>query len=145
MKILVQKVSRASCTVDNNVISKINDGLLIFVGIRTTDTIDNIKYLAKKIANLRIFPNEQGKVDKSVIDLNFEILSISQFTLYGDTSKGNRPSFTEAMEPIKAKELYLKLNEELRTYNINVLEGEFGADMKIELLNDGPMTIIMEN
>ncbi len=145
MKILVQKVQYASCTVDNEVISSIKEGLLVFFGACNTDTEREVLLAAKKIANLRIFPNEEGKVDKSVIDLNLEILSISQFTLYGDMKKWNRPSFTDAMAPDKAEVLYHKLTSVLiNDYNVNTYEGKFGADMKINLLNDGPMTIIME-
>lgn len=146
MKILVQKVTYAKCVVDNKIVSEIKEGLLVFFGACTTDTLENVEYVAKKIANLRIFPNELGKVDKSVIDLNLEILNISQFTLYGDMRKGNRPSFTDAMRPAEAEVLYHKLTEILiNEYKIKTYEGVFGGDMKIELLNDGPMTIIIEN
>ncbi len=145
MKVVVQRVKYAKCIVDNKVISEIKEGLLVFFGACTTDTLKNIEYIAKKIANLRIFCNEEGKMDKSVIDLNYSILNISQFTLYGDVKKGNRPSFTDAQKPADAVVLYHALTNELKRYNINVLEGKFGADMKIDLLNDGPITIIIEN
>ncbi len=146
MKIVVQKVKYAKCIVDNELISEIEEGFLIFFGACNTDTISNVEYVAKKIANLRIYPNELGKLDKSIIDLNHKILNISQFTLYGDVKKGNRPSFTDAMLPSQAEVLYHELtNILINTYKIDVKEGKFGADMKIELLNDGPMTIIIEN
>lgn len=146
MKVVIQKVKYAKCVVEGNLISEINEGLLVFFGACKTDTISNVEYIAKKVANLRIFPNEEGKVDKSVIDLNYQILNISQFTLYGDMKKGNRPSFTDAMIPNEAEVLYHELTKILiQNYNIDVKEGMFGADMKIELLNDGPMTIIIEN
>ena len=146
MKIVVQRVKRASCTVNNEVISKINNGYLLFVGFTQNDTLKEVEYLAKKVANLRIFEDEGGKLNKSIIDKNYQILSISQFTLYGDASKGNRPSFTKALEPKKALELYLILNKILKNeYKINTLNGAFGEHMDIKLINDGPVTIILES
>ncbi len=146
MRALVQKVKYAKCIVDGKLVSEIKEGLLVFLGVSINDTIDNIDYIAKKIANLRIFNNEEGKIDKSVIDLNLEILNISQFTLYADVKKGNRPSFTDAMNPINAKVLYEALTKKLiDEYKINTYEGVFGAMMEIDFLNDGPMTILIEN
>jgi len=146
VKIVVQRVKRASCTVNNEVISKINNGYLLFVGFTQNDTLKEVEYLAKKVANLRIFEDEGGKLNKSIIDKNYQILSISQFTLYGDASKGNRPSFTKALEPKKALELYLILNKILKNeYKINTLNGAFGEHMDIKLINDGPVTIILES
>lgn len=146
MKALVQKVKFAKCVVDGKVVSEIKEGLLVFLGVSVNDTIDKVDYIAKKVANIRIFPNEFGKVDKSVLDLNYEILNISQFTLYGDVKKGNRPSFTDSMNPIDAEILYHAVTKKLiNEYKVNTYEGIFGADMKIELLNDGPMTILIEN
>lgn len=145
MKVVVQKVKYARCVVDNQLVSEIKEGLLVFFGACVTDVLQDVNYIAKKVANLRIFPNEQNKVDKSVVDLGLEILNISQFTLYADVKKGNRPSFTDAMVPNEAEILYHELTRVLiEDYNIVVKEGIFGADMKIELLNDGPMTIIIE-
>lgn len=146
MKVVVQRVTEASCTVDNTVISKINNGYLLLVGFTQNDSIKEIQYLAKKIANLRIFEDQEGKLNKSIIDMNYDILSISQFTLYGDASKGNRPSFTKALEPVKALELYLELTKTLNEiHNIKTLNGAFGKQMDIKLTNDGPVTIILES
>jgi len=146
MRVLVQRVSEASCTVDHKVISKIGSGFLLLVGLTHTDTIEDVRYLAKKIANLRIFEDENHKLNKSILDVKQEILSISQFTLYGDTVKGNRPSFTQALEPVKANELYLKLSEILETeYHIKVQNGAFGEHMEISLVNDGPVTLLLES
>ncbi|PAT01213.1 D-tyrosyl-tRNA(Tyr) deacylase [Candidatus Izimaplasma bacterium ZiA1] len=146
MKVVIQRVTNASCKVDGKVISSIKNGLLLFVGLTHGDNIDNIKYHAKKIANMRIFEDEEQKLNKSVMDVNGEILSISQFTLYASTKKGNRPGFTDALEPILAKKLYHQFNNILESeYKINTLAGEFGAHMEIELINDGPVTIILED
>jgi len=146
VKVLVQRVTRASCIVNNELVSEIKNGYLLFVGLTHTDTLVEVNYLAKKIANLRIFEDENGKLNKSIIDMNFNILSISQFTLYANTLKGNRPSFTSSMEPINAKKLYLKLSEILNEdYNITTLNGVFGEYMDISLINDGPVTILLES
>jgi len=146
MKVLVQRVKKASCTVDNQIVSKISNGYLLFVGLTHTDTIEEVRYLAKKIANLRIFEDEIGKLNQNISTMKYEILSISQFTLYGDTKKGNRPSFTNAMHPEKAEKLYLELTNILNDeYNIPTYNGMFGAYMDIELINDGPVTIMLES
>lgn len=146
MKTVIQRVKNASCTVDNEVISKINHGLLLLVGFTHEDTIDDVLYSAKKIANMRIFEDENEKMNKSILDVKGEILNISQFTIYAETKKGNRPSFTKAMKPSLANKLYEALTEELNnTYNINTYGGRFGAMMDIDLCNDGPVTIILES
>jgi D-tyrosyl-tRNA(Tyr) deacylase len=146
MKIVVQRVKEASCTVNNKVISQINHGFVLLVGLTHTDTIKEVEYIAKKIANLRIFEDDEGKLNKSIIDVSGEILNISQFTIYADTKKGNRPSFSEAMKPEFALPLYLKLTEILtETYHIKTLNGSFGAMMDISLINDGPVTIILQS
>ncbi len=145
MKVLVQRVKTASCRVNFEITSKINNGFLLLTGFTHTDTIEDVKYLAKKIANLRVFEDENNKLNKSILDKGYEILNISQFTLYGDTKKGNRPSFTKALEPKKAEELYLQLTNILNNeYNIPTQNGVFGAHMDIKLINDGPVTIILE-
>lgn len=146
MKVVVQRVKSATCTVNNEVISKIQNGFLLFVGLTHTDTIKEVEYLAKKIAKLRIFEDDNGKLNKSIIDMKYDILSISQFTLYANSEKGNRPSFTDAMEPTMAEKLYLKLSSILEnTYQITTINGLFGEYMDIALINDGPVTIILES
>ncbi len=146
MKVVVQRVKEASCTVDNQLVSNIQNGYLLLVGLTHDDTIKELEYIAKKIANLRIFEDENGKLNKSIKEMNYEILSISQFTLYGDASKGNRPSFTKAMRPEQAEPLYNQLTNILQTtHNIPTKEGIFGSYMDIQLTNDGPVTIILES
>ena len=144
MRVVVQRVLNASCTIDGKVYSEIEKGYLLLVGFTHTDSIKEVKYLAKKIANLRVFEDENGKMNLSLKIVNGKILSISQFTLYADTKDGNRPAFINAMKPQEASNLYDLFNEELRTYDIEVLTGVFGADMKINLLNDGPVTIVYD-
>lgn len=146
MKVVVQRVKEASCKVKGNLISQIDKGYLLFVGFTHTDTIDDVTYLAKKIANLRIFEDENDKLNKSILDKGYDVLSISQFTLYGDAKKGNRPSFTQALEPLKANQLYSDLSNTLRNeYKIKTYNGVFGEHMDIHLINDGPVTIILES
>jgi D-tyrosyl-tRNA(Tyr) deacylase len=145
MKVLVQKVKSASCRVNQEIISEIQHGFVLFTGFTHTDTIKEITYMAKKVANLRIFEDANGKLNESILDHKGSILHISQFTLYGDAAKGNRPSFTMAMEPQKAKALYEHFTELLTsTYLIPTKTGKFGEHMDIELLNDGPVTILLE-
>lgn len=144
MRVVVQRVKRASCTIDGSIYSEINEGYLLLVGFTHTDTIKEVKYLAKKIAGLRVFEDENGKMNLSLKAIGGKILSISQFTLYADTKDGNRPAFIKAMNPSEASKLYDLFNEELKTYDIEVYTGIFGADMKIDLLNDGPVTIIYD-
>ena len=144
MRVLVQKSKQASCVVDDKTVGKIESGLVLFVGFTETDTIDNIKYLVKKVLNLRIFEDEFGVMNKSLLEQeNKEVLSISQFTLYADTKKGNRPSYIKALNGNDAKKLYDLLNEELKK-EVSVKTGIFGADMQISLINDGPTTIWLE-
>ena len=144
MRVVVQRVKRASCTIDGKLYSEIGIGYLLLVGFTHTDSMKEVKYLAKKIANLRVFEDENGKMNLSLKAVGGKILSISQFTLYADYKDGNRPAFINAMNPVSAKELYELFNEELKTYDISVASGIFGADMKIDLLNDGPVTIIYD-
>ena len=144
MRVVVQRVTHASCTIEGNLYSKIEKGYLLLVGFTHTDSEKEVKYLAKKIAGLRVFEDENGKMNLSLKAVEGKILSISQFTLYADTKDGNRPAFIKAMNPTEASRLYDLFNEELRKYEIDVQTGIFGADMKIDLLNDGPVTIIYD-
>ncbi|MBP3502217.1 MAG: D-tyrosyl-tRNA(Tyr) deacylase [Clostridia bacterium] len=144
MKIVVQRVKHAQVNIDNNTVGKINKGLLLFIGIGINDNESIADKLVKKVCNLRIFEDENQKMNKSIKDIDGELLVVSQFTLYADCKNGNRPSFTNACEPKKANKIYdyfkSKCMEEVKI----VESGVFGADMKIELLNDGPVTIILE-
>ena len=144
MKVVLQRVKNAKCTVENQVTGKIHFGYLLLVGFKTGDTVAILPKMAKKIANLRVFEDENGKMNQSLGDVQGEILSISQFTLYADLSKGNRPSFTDALKPEVAKDLYLAFGTQLRSLGIPVAEGLFGAHMDLEFTNDGPVTIIIE-
>ena len=143
MKVVVQRVKEASCKVDGKITGKIDTGLMLLVGFTNGDTIDNINYMVQKVVNLRIFDDGNGIMNKSVLDVNGSILSISQFTLYGDAKKGNRPSYINAMKGEEATKLYDLFNEELSKF-IHVEKGVFGADMDISLINWGPTTIILE-
>ena len=144
MKVLVQRVLSSSVEVDNKIVGQINKGLMLLVGFTDSDTDKEIDYMVDKIINLRIFDDENGVMNKSLIDVNGSILSISQFTLYADTRKGRRPSYIKALNGDKAILLYDKFNNKLKEENIKVETGIFGADMKVELINDGPVTIIIE-
>ena len=144
MKVLVQRVLSSSVEVDNKIVGQINKGLMLLVGFTDSDTDKEIDYMVDKIINLRIFDDENGVMNKSLIDVNGSILSISQFTLYADTRKGRRPSYIKALSGDKAILLYDKFNNKLKEENIKVETGIFGADMKVQLLNDGPVTIIIE-
>lgn len=144
MKVVVQRCEKAKCLVDSKIIGKIDKGLMLLVGFTHTDTIDNIDYMVDKVINLRIFDDEYGIMNKSIQDVSGSILSISQFTLYADASKGRRPSYIKAMNGVDAKILYDEFNDRLRKKGINVETGLFGAEMKIDFINDGPITIILE-
>lgn len=143
MKVVVQRVKEANCKVDGKITGSIDTGLMVLVGFTNGDTIDNIKYMVQKIVKLRIFDDENGVMNKSVLDVGGSVLSISQFTLYGDAIKGNRPSYIDAMKGEEATLLYDLFNEELGKL-IHVEKGVFGADMDISLINWGPTTIILE-
>ena len=143
MKVVVQRCKDAKCVVDNKITGSVKDGLMVLVGFTQNDSIKEIEYLCKKIVNLRIFDDESGIMNKSILDVGGSILSISQFTLYGDTSKGNRPSYINALNGNEATKLYDLFNQELSKY-LHVETGIFGAMMDISLINDGPTTIIME-
>ena len=144
MKVLVQRVLSSSVEVDNKIVGLINKGLMLLVGFTDSDTDKEIDYMVDKIINLRIFDDENGVMNKSLIDVNGSILSISQFTLYADTRKGRRPSYIKAFSGDKAILLYDKFNNKLKEENIKVETGIFGADMKVSLINDGPITIMLE-
>ena len=144
MRVLVQRCDKALVKVNDNVVGSINKGLMILVGFTGGDNFDTIKYMTDKVVNLRVFDDENGIMNKSLLDKSYSILSVSQFTLYGDASKGRRPSYINALNGSLAKPLYDKFNEELRKYGVEVETGIFGADMKVELINDGPVTIMLE-
>jgi D-aminoacyl-tRNA deacylase len=145
MKIVVQRVTSASVEVNNQVVGQIKRGYVLLVGICVTDTLKEVEYLAKKVASLRIFEDGQGKLNHSIHQVNGQILSISQFTLYGDASEGNRPSFTKAAKGEVALPLFQHFNQVLRLeYGIDVQEGVFGEHMMVHLVNDGPVTILLQ-
>ncbi len=144
MKVVVQRCKRAKVSVDNQVVGAINEGVMLLVGFTQNDSLKEIKYLADKVINLRIFDDENGVMNKSLKDVNGSILSISQFTLYADTSRGRRPSYIKALNGKEASNLYDKFNEELKNNNIHVETGIFGSEMEVDFINDGPITIILE-
>ena len=144
MRIIVQRSLKSSVTVNNEIVGSIDKGLVLLVGFTHTDTCSDIDYLIKKVLNLRIFDDENGIMNKSILDVGGSILSISQFTLYADTKKGNRPSYIQALGSDKAKKLYEEFNDKLSDY-IKVEKGIFGSDMKVSITNDGPITIILES
>ena len=145
MKIVVQRVKNAKVDVEGKTVGKIDKGFLVLLGVTHEDTEEQADYLAKKLCNLRVFTDENDKMNLSLKDVNGKLLIVSQFTLYADCTSGNRPSFTNAAKPDKAEKLYEYFCKQCKEkYNIEVEKGIFGADMKVELLNDGPVTIIIE-
>lgn len=144
MKILVQKVLNASVTVNQQLVSQIGQGFLLFIGVEKGDVKAQADFLAKKIANLRIFEDENNKMNLSIQDVKGEILAVSQFTLAADLSRGNRPGFESAARPEEAKPLYEYFVKQLQSYNLPVQTGIFQADMKVALVNDGPCTFILQ-
>lgn len=144
MKLVVQRVKNAKVEVDEKTVGSINQGFLVLLGVTHTDTKAEADYLVKKLCNLRVFEDENGKMNLGLKDVGGELLIVSQFTLYADCTQGNRPSFTNAAKPDVANELYEYFCEKCREQNIKVEKGIFGADMKVSLLNDGPVTIILE-
>ena len=146
MSILIQRVEKASLSVDGSLKGKINKGLLIFVGISKSDTNSDIKYVVDKSVNLRLFPDVNGKFHFSVRDIKGELMVISQFTLYGDTRRGRRPSFSDAMGPVEAEEIFNKVIEMFKSNSgLDVAEGQFGSHMDIKSINDGPVTIWLDS
>ena len=143
MKFVVQRVLDASVIIDNKTYSSIDKGLLVLIGISKSDKSDDLDYYVKKIINMRIFNDYNNKMNQSVLDINGSILLVSQFTLLASTKKGNRPSYIDAAEPEKAKVLYREFYKKLKNYEINVKKGRFGAQMKIDFINDGPVTILL--
>ncbi len=145
MRVVLQRVSHASVTVEEKVIGKIQRGFLLLVGVTHDDAMEDMEYLVRKIVQMRIFEDEEGKLNRSIQDIGGEILSVSQFTLYADTKKGNRPSFSKAAPGDVAIKMFEQFNGLLRDTGIHVETGQFGADMKVELLNDGPVTILLDS
>lgn len=145
VRVVIQRVSQASVVADGEENGKIKQGFVLLVGVEEADTDEDVAYLTRKIANLRIFEDDEGKMNLSLRDVQGEILSISQFTLHANTKKGNRPSFIEAAKPEKADELYDQLNDNLRQEGFTVETGVFGADMDVSLVNDGPVTILIDS
>jgi D-tyrosyl-tRNA(Tyr) deacylase len=144
MRVVVQRVSSAQVVVDSQVVGQINHGLMLLIGITHNDTPETISWMAQKISKLRIFNDENDKMNLSIKDTCGEILAVSQFTLYGEAEKSNRPSFTTAAKPELANALYEQFKQELTKLDIKVEAGIFGADMQVTLTNDGPVTIILE-
>ncbi|MEW6096977.1 MAG: D-aminoacyl-tRNA deacylase [bacterium] len=145
MRACIQRVREANVTIDNKIVGKIDKGLVVLLGITHQDTQADVEYLVNKIVNLRIFEDESNKFNLSILDVDGQILIISQFTLYGDCRKGRRPDFTQAASQVLAKELYIKFIEMMKKTGIVVAEGEFGAKMLVDIHNDGPVTLILES
>ena len=145
VRIVIQRSKRAEVKIENEVVGSIEQGLVLLVGIESADTQEDVDYLVRKVAAMRIFSDESDKMNFSVKDVKGDILSISQFTLHADTKKGNRPSFIQAAKPEAANALYELFNEGLRKNDLRVVNGVFGADMEVSLINDGPVTIIIDS
>ena len=144
MRALVQRVSEARVEVDDRVVGRIGAGWLILLGVRKGDNLETAKWLAEKCIHLRGFADDQGKMNRSIVDVQGQLLIVSQFTLYGDCQRGRRPGFDDAAPPDQAKELYLSFCEHARSFGISVEQGVFQADMKVSLVNDGPVTFLVE-
>ncbi|MET1247511.1 D-aminoacyl-tRNA deacylase [Sporolactobacillus sp. STCC-11] len=145
MRVVLQRVKHAKVEIDGKTVGQIGHGLLLLVGIKTGDMEEDLQYVADKLSGLRIFEDDGGKMNRSVRDVEGAILSVSQFTLYGDASKGRRPSFIEAARPEIAEPYYEAFNDKLRAHGLHVETGVFGADMAVSLVNDGPVTLIIES
>lgn len=144
MRTVVQRVAKASVRVDEEVVARIDQGYVVLLGVRTTDTEHEARTMAEKIAYLRIFDDEQGKLNRSILDVGGAVLSVSQFTLFGDTRKGRRPSFVDAAPPEQAEALYDVFNQHLRSLGVPVETGRFRARMIVEIHNDGPVTLLLD-
>lgn len=144
MKIIIQRVREASVCIDGEIVGAIRQGYVLLVGVTHDDTVDDVNYAVRKISQMRIFSDSDGKMNLSLQDVAGSILSISQFTLFADTKKGNRPSFVQAATPELAKKMYELLNTQLKELGIYVETGRFGADMQVSLINDGPVTIVLD-
>lgn len=145
MKFVIQRVNKASVTVDDSVIGRIGKGFLVLIGVADTDTTQDAQKMIRKMLNLRIFEDSEGKTNLSLTDVGGSLLLVSQFTLYADCRKGNRPSFVKAGKPDFANEMYEYIIDQCRTAGFEVQTGSFGADMKVELINDGPFTIVLDS
>lgn len=145
MRCVVQRVSRASVAVDGEVIGEIDQGLMVLIGVHQDDTAQDVRYMAEKIPHLRIFEDDQGKMNRSVLDIGGGLLAVSQFTLYGDARKGRRPDFITAAKPEHANALYEQLVDAWRQTGLTVETGRFRAEMAVELINDGPVTILLDS
>jgi D-tyrosyl-tRNA(Tyr) deacylase len=145
MKALIQRVNSSEVLIGGKISGKIGRGLLIFLGIERDDTEKDLEYLVKKVSNLRIFGDDKEKMNLSILDVKGEMLVVSQFTLASDCRKGNRPSFDRAEEPVKSKEIYIKFIDMLKQHGITVATGDFGAYMQVHLVNDGPVTIMIDS
>ena len=144
MKVVIQRVKEARVKIENEIVGEIGKGLLVLLGVKGGDSEKDIKYLAEKILNLRIFPDEQGKMNRSLLEIKAEILIVPQFTLYGDCKKGKRPSFARAAPSKIAEKLYQEFVKEIKKSGLKTETGKFGTLMQVELVNDGPVTLILE-
>ena len=145
MRCVVQRVKEASVSIDGEVVGRCGKGYMILIGVHADDTEKDLKYMTDKVPKLRVFEDENGKMNRSILDIGGEILAISQFTLYGDARGGNRPSFITAARPEKASPMYDQLADSWRAQGIHVEKGVFGADMQVSLINDGPVTILLDS
>lgn len=145
MRAVVQRVKRSSVSVDGKIVSKIGKGLMVLLGVEVNDDESDLDYILKKVTKLRIFDDEDGVMNKSLLDYGLEVLVVSQFTLYGDARKGNRPSYIRSAKFDQGILLYEKFIEELEKLDVKVSHGEYGADMDVELINDGPVTILLDS
>ncbi len=145
MRAVVQRVKHSKVTVDDEIIGEISKGLMILLGVEESDDEKDLEYILKKVTKLRVFDDEDGVMNKSLLDLNLDLLVVSQFTLYGDARKGNRPSYIRSAKFDDGKVLYEKFLEKAKRLGINVCHGEYGADMDVEILNDGPVTILLDS